>query len=76
MAYDFKSLLKVPAAEAAPLLREIEGHEWERYGRNVHALINTERFITALTTSALRSKDQADFARRMRIFLTTGVIPT
>lgn len=76
MAHDFKQYLKIPTADATPLHHELEDAEWARYGRNIQLLINTDRFTEALTTCALRAKDQKDNARRLRIFLTTGVIPS
>jgi hypothetical protein len=79
MPYDFKNLLNVPKNTEASLLTELNETEWARYGRNVHALMFGDRFVKAIQTMILNPQDgpeapSVNMARRLRIFLTTGVI--
>lgn len=77
MAYNFKALLDVPESDAVPLRLELQEIEWARYGRNVHMMLMSPRLTDACNSALFRADPKCpalDVARRIRLFLTTGVI--
>jgi hypothetical protein len=73
--FDFRKMLKVASVDRPQIEKQLLEAETLQFGRNVAALIETGRFVTACHIAMLRSGGHApDMARRIRIFLSTGVI--
>lgn len=73
--YDFKSMLNIPQRQTAARRQELLDSTWADYGQMLSVRIADDGGLErAINIAVLQGCSPKEIARRVRLYLTTGVV--